>query len=145
VALVRTLAGDPLTMQEAERCFMIQEFIQHAKTVTGDLAGEKEHLNDAYALADKQAKAELDAYYFDKQIDRLPFDIAKKSWIQVTIPRVLKSSVPNTYQVDWQESKTDNNTVVTEDSAWRATVTVGDGPITDRNPLGLYVVNLDWA
>jgi type IV secretory pathway TrbF-like protein len=102
-------------------------------------------MNDAYALADKQALAELDAYYHDAQVDRIPFDIAKKAWVQVSVPRVLKSSVPDTYQVDWEESKTDYNTVVTQSSAWRATITVGDGAVTDRNPLGLYVVNLDWA
>jgi type IV secretory pathway TrbF-like protein len=145
VALVRTLAGDPLTMQEAAKRYLIQEFIKHAKTVTNDLPEEKEHLNDAYALAGKQAVAELDAYYHDAQVDRIPFDIAKKSWVQVSIPRVLKSSVPDTYQADWEESRTDYNTVVTQYSSWRATITVGDGPVTYRNPLGLYVVNLDWA
>jgi type IV secretory pathway component VirB8 len=43
VALVRTLAGDPLTMQEAAKRYLIQEFIKHAKTVTNDLPEEKEH------------------------------------------------------------------------------------------------------
>jgi type IV secretory pathway TrbF-like protein len=145
VALVRTLAGNPLTMQEAATRYLIEEFIKHAKTVTNDLPEEKEHLNDAYALAGKQGVAELDAYYHDAQVDRIPFDIAKKAWVQVSIPRVLKTSVPHTYQVDWQEAKTDYNTVVTQYSSWRATITIGDGPVTGRNPLGLYVVNLDWA
>jgi type IV secretory pathway TrbF-like protein len=145
VALARTLAGGPMSMQEAAKRYLIQEFIRHAKTVTDDLPEEKEHLNDAYALAGKQGRAELDAYYHDPRVDRIPFDIAKKSWVQVSIPRVLKSSVPDTYQVDWEESRSDYNTVVTEYSSWRATITVGDGPVTDRNPLGLYVTNLDWA
>jgi type IV secretory pathway TrbF-like protein len=56
-----------------------------------------------------------------------------------------QSSVPDTYQADWEESRTDYNTVVAQYSSWRATITVGDGPVTDRNPLGLYVINLDWA
>jgi len=145
VALVRTLAGDPESMEDAAKRFLIQDFIKHAKTVTTDLAQQKEDLNDAYGEADKQAYAELNAYYHDAQVDRIPFDIAKKAWIQVSIPRVLKSSVPDTYQVDWVESRTDYNTVVTQYSSWRATVTVGDGPVTDRNPLGLYVTNLDWG
>ena len=118
---------------------------RNAKTATPDIPQQKEHLFDAYAFVKLQAHDELDAYYHDPQEDRNPFDIAKKSWIQVSNIRVLKLPAPGTFQADWDETRTDYNTTVSQLTKWRATTKIVNDEATDRNPLGIYIETLDWA
>ena len=66
-------------MQDAVTKWVIQQFVINARTVTPDNAQQKEHLFAAYAFVQQQGYDELEAYYQDKQVDRNPFDIAKKS------------------------------------------------------------------
>lgn len=145
VALVKSLSGDPVPVQEAVTKWAIRQFIVNSRTVTPDIPQQKEHLFDAYAFARQQGYGELDAYYHDQQVDRNPFDIGKKSWIQVSDIRVLKLPVPDTYQVTWDEARTDYGTSAAQPSGWRATMKVTSGAASERNPIGLYIVTLDWA
>ena len=59
--------------------------------------------------------------------------------------RVLKLPPPGTFQADWDETRTDYNTTVSQLTKWRATTKVVDDEATDRNPLGIYIEALDWA
>jgi type IV secretion system protein TrbF len=145
VGLVQPLSGDPVPMRDAVTKWAIQQFIVNARTVTPDIPQQKEHLFDAYAFVRTQGYDELDAYYHDQQADRNPFDIAQKSWVQVSNVRVLKLPPPGTYQADWDEARTDYNTTAAQLSNWRATMKVEQGDATDRNPIGLYITTLDWA
>jgi type IV secretion system protein TrbF len=145
LGLVAPLANDSMAVQDTVTRWAIEQFIKNAKTVTPDIPQQKEHLFDAYAFVKTQAHDELDAYYHDPQSDRIPFDIAKKSWIQVSNIRVLKLPAPDTWQADWTEVRTDYNTTVEQVSRWRATLKLVNDDPTDRNPLGLYISTLDWA
>jgi type IV secretory pathway TrbF-like protein len=143
--IMQPLAGNPVAVQDTITKWAIEQFIRNAKTVTPDIPQQKEHLFDAYAFVKSQAHDELDAYYHDSQEDRNPFDIAKKSWIQVSNIRVLKLPVPGTFQADWDETRTDYNTTVSQLTKWRATTKIVGNEATDRNPLGIYIETLDWA
>ena len=144
-ALAQPLAGNPIATQDVVTKWLIQQFVSNARTVTPDIAQQKEHLFNAYAFVRQQGYDELEAYYHDPQVDRIPFDIAKKSWVQVSNVRVLKLPSPDTYQADWDETRTDYNTTAAQPSNWRATMKVVTDIPTDRNPIGLYITTLDWA
>jgi type IV secretory pathway TrbF-like protein len=145
VALVKPLDGAPLAAQDAVTRWAIRQFIVNARTVTPGIPQQKDHLFDAYAFVKTQGYDELDAWYHDQQADRNPFDIGKKSWIQVSDIRVLKLPAPGTFQADWDETRTDYNSTVAQPSAWRATMKVESGESSERNPIGLYITTLDWA
>jgi type IV secretory pathway TrbF-like protein len=125
----------------------IAEFIRNARTVSSDIDEEKDHLRDAYAFASEQAAKALTDYYHDGEHD--PFSIAQKSWVEVRINRdPLKLPPPDTYQVDWIETRHAYNSDLSTATNWRATLRVENGaPNTKdgRNPLGLYVTSLDWS
>lgn len=144
-ALAQPLAGNPIATQEVVTKWLIQQFVINARTVTPDIPQQKDHLFNAYAFVRQQGYDALDAYYHDPQADRNPFDIAKKSWVQVSNVRVLKLPLPDTYQADWDETRTDYNTTAAQPSSWRATMKVVTDTPTDRNPIGLYITTLDWA
>jgi type IV secretion system protein VirB5 len=144
-ALAQPLAGNPVATQDVVTKWLLQQFVSNARTVTPDIAQQKEHLFNAYAFVRQQGYDELEAYYHDPQVDRIPFDIAKKSWVQVSNVRVLKLPSPDTYQADWDETRTDYNTTAAQPSNWRATMKVVTDTPSDRNPIGLYITTLDWA
>ena len=125
----------------------ISEFVRNAKTVSANLDEEKELLRSAYAFASHQAARALDDYYHDGEHD--PFTIEQKSWVEVRITRApLRLPAPDTYQVDWIESRHEYGSEVISTTTWRATLKVQTGaPDTrdTRNPLGLYVTTLDWS
>jgi type IV secretion system protein TrbF len=145
MALAQPLGGNPVATQDVVTKWVIQQFVINARTVTPDIAQQKEHLFNAYAFVKQQGYDELEAYYHDQQVDRNPFDIAKKSWVQVSNVRVLKLPAPGTFQADWDETRTDYNTTVAQSSSWRATMKVVTDASTGRNPIGLYITTLDWA
>jgi type IV secretion system protein VirB5 len=145
LGLIAPIANSSLALQDTVRRWAIEQFIKNAKTVTPDIAQQKEHLFDAYAFVKAQAHDELDCYYHDPQVDRIPFDIASKSWVQVSDVRVLKLPLPESWQADWTEVRTDFDTTLAQPSHWRATLEVVNGDPTDRNPLGIYIATLDWA
>ena len=125
----------------------IAEFIRNAKTVTGNLDEEKDRLRDTYAFAREQAAKALTDYYHDGQHD--PFTISQKGWVEVQITRTpLKLPAPDTYQVDWVETHHEYNSDQVTSTYWRATlkvVTATPDNTDGRNPIGLYVTNLDWS
>ena len=145
LALAEPLAGNPAGVQDAVTKWAIQQFVINSRTVTPDIAQQKEHLFEVYAFVQQQGYDELEAYYHDQQVDRNPFDIAKKSWVQVSNVRVLKLPALDTYQADWDETRTDYNTTAGQPSSWRATLKIVTGEPADRNPIGLYITALDWA
>ncbi len=125
----------------------IEEFIRNARTVTANLDEQKDHLRDGYAFAREQAAKALSDYYHDGRHD--PFSIGQKGWVEVQITRTpLKLPAPDTYQVDWIETHHDYNSTLTASTSWRATlkvVTAAPDNTDGRNPIGLYVTNLDWS
>ncbi len=127
--------------------WVLSEFIRNAKTVSANLDEEKELLRNAYAFASHQAARVLDDYYHDGEHD--PFTVEQKSWVEVRITRApLRLPAPDTYQVDWIESRHEYGSELISTTSWRATLKVQTGaPDTGdaRNPLGLYVTTLDWS
>jgi type IV secretory pathway TrbF-like protein len=135
------------TLNDVVIKWAISEFIRNAKTVSANLDEEKELLRNAYAFASHQAAKALDDYYHDGEHD--PFTIEQKSWVEVRIIRApLRLPAPETYQVDWIESRHEYGNELISTTTWRATLKVQTGSpgTTDaRNPLGLYVTTLDWS
>jgi len=150
--------GEPVTvadpvlgtasLNDATKKWAIAQFIRNARTVTANVDEEKENLADLMAFARQQAAVALKAYYNDDNEINSPFKIAKKAWVQVSDIRVLRLPVPDTYQVDWAETRNDYNSHASATINWRATLTVAAGQAIGkdpRNPLALFVTSLDWA
>jgi type IV secretory pathway TrbF-like protein len=148
--------GEPVTvaqpvvgtasLNDATKRWAISQFIRNARTVTANVDEEKETLENLMAFARQQAAVALKTYYNDGV--HSPFTIAKKSWVQVNDIRVLRLSVPDSYQVDWAETRNDYNNHNSVTSNWRATLTVTAGQASGkdpRNPLALFVTSLDWS
>lgn len=60
----------------------------------------------------------------------------------------LRLPAPDTYKVDWIESRHEYSSDLIITTTWRATLKIQTGApdIRDgRNPLGLYVTTLDWS
>jgi type IV secretory pathway TrbF-like protein len=124
----------------------LMEFIRNSKTITDNVAEQKEMINTALAFVREQAAAALHAYYFDGK--HLPWDLYQKCWIEVRITRApLKLPAADTWEVDWVETRHDYGTDISETTNWRATmkVTVTAPDTSDnRDPLGLYITSLSW-
>jgi type IV secretory pathway TrbF-like protein len=148
--------GEPVTvaqpvlgtasLNDATKRWAISQFIRNARTVTANVDEEKENLENLMAFARQQAAVALKAYYNDGV--HSPFIINKKSWVQVNDIRVLALPVPDTYSVDWAETRNDYNSPNSVTSNWRATLTVAAGQPNaknPRNPLALFVTSLDWS
>jgi hypothetical protein len=104
----------------------ISEFIRNAKTVSANLDEEKELLRNAYAFASQQAAKALDDYYHDGEHD--PFTIEQKSWMKVRLTRApLRLPAPDTYQVDWIESRHEYGSELISTTTWRATLKGANG------------------
>ncbi len=147
VTLAQPVVGTA-SLNDATKRWAIAQFIRNARTVTANVDEEKENLANLMAFARQQAAVALKAYYNDDNEINSPFKIAKKSWVEVNDIRVLRLSVPNTYQVDWSETRNDYNSHNSATSNWRATLTVAAGQPNGkdpRNPLGLFVTSLDWS
>src|SRR5713101_8364043 len=150
--------GEPVTVAEpvvgtaslndATKRWAIARFIRNARTVTANLDEEKENLTDMMAFARGQAAVALKTYFNENNDINSPFKILQKSWVQVNDIRVLRLPVPDTYQVDWAETRNDYNDHASVTRNWRATLTVSAGQASGkdpRNPLALFVTSLDCS
>lgn len=124
----------------------LEEFIRNSKTVINNVDEQKVMINSAIAFAREQAAQELHAYYFDGK--HLPWDLYLKCWVEVRITRQpLKLPAPNTWELNWSETRHDYGSDATQTTNWRGTMKVtltAPDPNDTQDPLGLYITSLSW-
>jgi type IV secretion system protein VirB5 len=124
---------------------MVRRFIISARSVIADPIAEKHELDFVYSIARGAAHTVLDNFYHTQN----PFDIIKDETCEVMVNAVLPKS-PETWQIDWTETRRDLNGRVMGQEHFEGLVTLEQHTPTNMdeinlNPLGLYVTHLSWA
>jgi type IV secretion system protein VirB5 len=125
----------------------VAEFIQDARNVVADFAGEDTLLNFVKYHARGAAAGFVGKYYEDGVHN--PHTIALQHSTSVTISSLVRIA-PHYFQVRFIESYRDKNGMSIDgepDTHWMALVHTQIHPADDviRNPAGVYVVDLQWA
>ncbi len=122
--------------------------ISNLRTVSGDPVIGKQMVLSAYSMISQGTPAfTLLNEHFTKHS---PLELAQTESVSVQITSVLPMS-DKTFQIDWTESHraASAGTLINE-TRWRAAATVAFNPPGDeagilRNPLGLFVTDLQWS
>jgi type IV secretory pathway TrbF-like protein len=122
----------------------ISEYIDYAFRIDRDFGEEQMLLGKAYAMSTDQASKALTSYYHADKGANDPLTLGAHVWQEVQVLRTLALPAKDTYQVDYQLSRHNMNDEGTLKSNWRATMQIIVGEPTAINPLGLYVLSLDF-
>ena len=124
--------------------FELAQFIADARSVLADGAAEKAALHRVYDMARAAAAISLAAWYRVHP----PFEIAAKETIQAQVDSVLREP-SGSYEVRWTETTRNLNGDVLATTHWRALLAVQLVPPDPdhmlTNPIGLYVIQIDWS
>jgi type IV secretion system protein TrbF len=135
--------GDAQSVKVAN--YVMNQFIQNARSVVSDREAQKALLNRVYAYSANNTLTVLANYYKAHN----PFDETVSQAVTVHIINSMPLS-PHTWQVTWDEEARNKETgekVGTQ--RFMATLTYAFGPVNPRfvedNPFGLYVTDIAWA
>jgi type IV secretory pathway TrbF-like protein len=136
------------SLPTAVKRYMIDHFIEDARGVTNNIDLERDRLNRVYAFARGQALKAVDDYYRADTTHDPMKEALNGQWTEVTITRCLHQPQPDTYLVEWTESGHTAHGQQVATTNWQALIKVAataPDPNNPLNPLGEYVINLDWS
>ena len=129
----------------------LASFIKNARTVTTDVAIQKDNILSVYNMLNpKDGATKKISEYFNGDEAKNPFKRAEKEIVQVEIKSVLKQS-DSTWQVDWVETvRAHDGGLLAPATNMRAIMTVYYViPSTEdailRNPAGIVVKDFSWS
>lgn len=126
---------------------MLARFIVDTRSVLADGIAQRQAIDRIYALLAGGARA---TSYMNEYFQREnPFERAKATLVSVEIISTLPQT-DKTWLVEWEETTRDGAGQVMLKNRWKAFLTVAFNPPTDEqqiriNPLGIFVVELNWA
>jgi type IV secretory pathway TrbF-like protein len=148
--------GAPVAVSDAERAApadtrivraMLARFIVNLRSVYADAAAQRRAIEDAYALlsAADPATHLINSYYREQY----PFDRARSETVSVEIRSVLPIS-ERTWQIEWEEVLRSRSGEEKKRLHMLAAATIALAPPQDegtllRNPIGLYVQEINWS
>lgn len=125
----------------------LAEFIANLRTVSPDVAVERQLISRGYAMVatGTPAYTTLNEYFKTNN----PLQTAQTETIQVEVQSVLPLS-DKTFQVEWHEEHRAGSGDLIKRTRWKAAIEVGFNPPTDeagimKNPLGVFVTNIQWS
>jgi type IV secretory pathway TrbF-like protein len=132
----------------------LASFISSARTVTADVALEREAVFRVYAMLQTKdpAKVKIDEWW-NEQRKADPFNRAASETVDVEIASALPLS-DSAFQIDWMETIRDRDGNLKEPPyRMRAILNVYTAPVDRRateaeiarNPLGVYVRDVNWS
>jgi type IV secretion system protein TrbF len=144
--------GDPLVIGRADRAApadarvtraQLATWIVDVRSISSDPTAQKAALARAYAFTAATATSFLNDYYRDHS----PFGQART--VAISVDAVLQTG-DQTYQIQWTEDARDLQGREIGTTHWLASLTLAFDPPTDErgmlsNPLGLYVVGINWT
>jgi len=136
------------SLPSAVQRYMIDHFIEDARGVTNNIDLERDRLNRVYAFARGQALKAVDDYYRAASTNNPMKQALNSQWTEVTITRCLQQPQPDTYLVEWTETAHTAHGEQVVTANWQALIKVAataPDPNNPLNPLGEYVINLDWS
>lgn len=147
LGIAHPVAG-PNTLPESVTRYMLQHFIEDAKTVTDNLDLERTRLDSVYAFARGQALKAIDDYYHSDDSHNPMKQALAGRWVEVNFTRCLAQPQPDTYLMEWSESAHTARGPQVITTNWKALVKVATSapdPSNPLNPIGEYVINLDMS
>jgi type IV secretory pathway TrbF-like protein len=125
--------------------YVLNQFIQNARSVLGDREAEKALLKRVYAYSANSSLSVLASFYQTRN----PFDISQQKTITVQIV----NSMPltrHTWQITWDElARNRDSGDIIESHRYMATLSYAFGKVNSHfledNPFGLYVTDIAWA
>jgi type IV secretion system protein VirB5 len=126
----------------------LARYIQDVRAVSIDVQAERDFINEAYAMVDKNGAALtfLNNYFAAND----PFKRAATETISAHVESVLPLPGSNTWRVEWREDTVARDGRPEFSKHWEATITVSiNPPTTDAgilaNPTGLFVEASPWG
>lgn len=124
--------------------YLLAGWITKTRSVLVDKVAQEQYLVDSLAYVKGDARQYLDQWLVSRQGAALD----RRAQISVTPLSILRLS-PDTWRIEWREVSYDSGRALT-DEYWQAAVRVEHHPpkLEDallRNPLGLYVADLNWS
>ena len=149
--------GDALAIQRADVASpvplgvvraQIARYIQDVRTVSIDVQAERDFINEAYAMVDKNSAALTFLNHYFSAND--PFKRASTETVSAHVESVLPLPGSNTWRVEWREDTVARDGRPEFSKHWEATITVSiNPPTTDAailvNPTGLFVEASPWG
>jgi type IV secretory pathway TrbF-like protein len=135
-------------MEEIRRGVM-RLFVERVRMVSSDYQFQKDTIDRVYSYIAKNTPAYTFLSNWYRSDDGSPFVRSKDGTVSVQVQSVLPSSA-NVYLVEWIETQRDRNGRESEKSTWKGMFRIG---ITEwqtaeeavRNPLGMYVMEVNWT
>lgn len=126
--------------------FHLVQFVDLVRRVTADPPLTKQGREQAFWYATKRGGAILEKYFAGVGS---PASLAKEGTISIEVTSALKIS-EGSWQVDWIERRRDRQGSPTGETTWRGSFRVRTHPPKDedqleRNPIGMYVDELNWV
>jgi len=123
------------------------EFITSLRTVYPDLQIQKDYVFKTYVYLSDLFPAFNAVSKFYK--DHSPFKRSEDERVAVSIKSILHIS-DKTWQINWQETVTNENSIEKSIDKYRAMVTIAiKSPDNEKdilkNPIGLYIKDLSWS
>jgi len=127
----------------------LMSFIENWRTVTPDNTMQKRNIKRLYCMAPKASPAYGKLNDFIRASGNDPFKKNENGSVS-TKTRQISKLAGNTYQVEWYETeRLHDGSVVSSDSLHKATMIIEQRSINtdciEGNPLGIYVMDLNWT
>jgi type IV secretion system protein VirB5 len=149
--------GDALAIQRADVASpvpvgvvraQLARYIQDVRAVSIDVQAERDFINEAYAMVDKNGAALTFLNHYFAAND--PFKRAATETVSAHVESVLPLPGSNTWRVEWREDTVARDGRPEFSKHWEATITVSiNPPKTDAgilaNPTGLFVEASPWG
>ena len=147
LGVAHPVAG-PDTIPSAVTRYMLMHFIEGARSVSNNIDLERDRLNSVYALARGQALKAMDDYFKSDDAHNPMKQALTGHWTEVDITRCLQQPERDTYLIEWSETTHTAQGQHVVNTNWQALIKVAattPDPNNALNPLGEYVINLDWS
>jgi type IV secretory pathway TrbF-like protein len=147
LGVAHPVAG-PDTIPSAVTRYMLMHFIEGARSVSNNIDLERDRLNSVYALARGQALKAMDDYFKSDDAHNPMKQALTGHWTEVDITRCLQQPERDTYLIEWSETTHTAQGQQVVNTNWQALIKVAAAtpdPNNALNPLGEYVINLDWS
>jgi len=132
------------TPSDAEIAWQLAHFIEDVRSLPLDPIVLRHNWLEAYAFVSDRGAATLNDYA--RQLD--PFNAVGKRTVSVEVTSVVRAS-PDSFELKWTEQSFRDSTPAPKER-WNGILTVAirqpaTADVLRTNPLGLYIVALDWS
>ncbi len=129
---------------DAQIAFHLANFIERVRSLPIDPVVVRKNWLQAYDFATARAANTLNEHARDND----PFEKVGKQSVAVEVTSVVRAS-DSSFQVRWLERRYVNGSLATTER-WTALATIAtdaprDAETLRKNPLGIYVANLNWS